>query len=82
MVFSNEYSAFRSIAAFYDKCVELSIVAVVVESKLVSFIDDTGLLLVVCRCNDPLENVGSLLIFPAALVNSVFILSMRRSKPE
>ncbi len=29
-------------------------VAGVVESKLVSFIDDTGLLLVVCRCNDPL----------------------------
>ena len=57
-------------------------VAGVVESKLVSFIDDTGLLLVVCRCNDPLENVGSLLSFPAALVNSVFILSMRRSKPE
>ncbi len=57
-------------------------VAGVVKGKLVSFIDDTGLLLVVCRCNDPLENVGSLLGFSAALVNSVFILSMRRSKPK
>jgi len=57
-------------------------VAGVVKGKLISVIDDTGLYRSSADAMIRFENIGILLSFPAALVNSVFILSMRRSKPE